>query len=102
MLAAGNLLESSDFLLGSLLLALALMLGGAVIWMMDRWRKRQDAEIERNAMNSFAHYRELYEEGELSEEEYERIRAGLHGGTRKPPEPTSREAQNPDGSAPPG
>jgi len=57
-------------------LIVTLLLGALVFAWLDRWRKRPDREILTPAdeLNAF---RLSYEQGELSQEEYERIRARL-------------------------
>ncbi len=55
----------------------ALLLGALIIWWVDRWRKRT-AEDPETANDQLAHFRELYDRGELSAAEFEQIR-GLLG-----------------------
>jgi hypothetical protein len=54
-----------------------LLVGALIIWWVDRWRKRS-ADAEDSSGDQLAHFRELYEQGNLSAEEFERIR-GLLG-----------------------
>jgi outer membrane biosynthesis protein TonB len=55
----------------------AILVGALVIAWLNRWRKRQrDAGL--SAGDQLAHFRQLYEQGELSPEEFGRIR-GLLG-----------------------
>ena len=73
MLFAEALLQSVEFWVsvGSLM---ALILGGAaVVSLADRWRKRQ-ATTTREGIGSLSMYREMYDDGELDEEEYRTIR----------------------------
>ena len=53
----------------------AILLGGAVaLYLTDLWRKRQFAP-GRESTESLTSFRAMYERGELSEEEYQKIRA---------------------------
>jgi hypothetical protein len=70
---AANPFQSTEFLLTVGLLA-AILLGGAVVlFIVDRWRKRQLAETE-NAVESLTSFRTLYERGDLTEAEYQAVR----------------------------
>lgn len=58
-------------------LLMAILLGGAaVLSLAERWRKRQ-AQTTREGIGGLSRYRELYEDGELDEEEYRAIRDRL-------------------------
>jgi hypothetical protein len=61
--------------------ALAALLIGAVIFaILDRWRATvEDARARRSTL----HFRSLYDRGEISREEFERIRARLGGKLRQ-------------------
>jgi len=73
MLFAEALLQSAEFWV-SVGLLMALILGGAaVVSLADRWRKRQ-AKTTRESIGSLSLYREMYDDGELDEEEYRAIR----------------------------
>ena len=50
-----------------------LLIGAVVLNFMDRWRKRQMLASQDPA-ESLTSFRTLYEQGELSEEEYQRVR----------------------------
>ena len=53
----------------------AVLLGGAVVlYLTDLWRKRQLAP-DRDSPESLTSFRAMYERGDLSEEEYQKIRA---------------------------
>jgi hypothetical protein len=58
-----------------------LLLGAIVVAVAQRWRRRQDQPL--SASDQLAQFRELYEEGELSEEEFNRLRKLLGGQLRK-------------------
>ena len=57
-------------------LAAALLLGAVVIWAVDRWRRKKP-DFRVNPNEQLAHFRKLYELGELSAEDFARIRALL-------------------------
>ena len=55
-------------------LLMAILLGGAVVLsLVERWRKRQ-AEPAREGIGGLSLYRQMYDDGELDEEEYRVIR----------------------------
>ena|SRR5947209_14362266 len=85
-------------------LAGVLLLGAIVLSWLQRWRKRQMAADD-NPVASLTTYRAMYEAGELSKEEYERILARVASRTKaklgvKPPEPPARPAP-PEPNLPP-
>jgi hypothetical protein len=53
-------------------LAGVLIVGGVIIGRIDRWRKRQMQE-EDDAPRQVGSFRSMYENGELSREEYDRV-----------------------------
>jgi hypothetical protein len=69
------------FLWATLVLAVALALGYLLIQWLERWRKRP-VQYRLSAADELAQYRVLYERGELSQEEFDRIQATLG----RPPE----------------
>jgi hypothetical protein len=94
----------------SLLLALvggALLVCAAVIWAVKRWFQ-QTREDKTSSVDQLSQFRELYEDGELSSEEFARIRGMLTGkmireldktpapqpspGPTRPPNPNTNEA----------
>jgi hypothetical protein len=58
------------------LLALALLIGAAIIAVFERWRKRQGNETF-TAHDQLAQFRLLYERGELDPQEFDRIKKQL-------------------------
>jgi hypothetical protein len=86
-------------------LAAALLLGAGIIYYVDRWRKRAEAPAAPNE-DQLNHYRTLYERGELSEDEFNRLKVLLGGRMRKelnlpvPPAP-STPAKPPENEPPP-
>jgi uncharacterized membrane protein len=65
----------------SLILVAALLVGAAIIALVERWRKRSGSEGLTSG-DQLSHFRNLYEEGSISKEEFERIRARLAGQMR--------------------
>lgn len=53
-----------------------ILLGAAVIYFVDRWRKRPPVE-RLSTGDQLSQFRLLYEQGQLSREEYDRIKATL-------------------------
>jgi hypothetical protein len=64
-------------LLGAgLVLVVLLLLGALVIAWVDRWRRRP-SQVRLDPRDQLAHFRTLYEDGEISAEEFNRIRGLL-------------------------
>src|SRR5258708_34990119 len=75
-----------------------ILLGAAVIYGVDRWRKRTTPD-RLSSGDQLSQFRLLYEQGTLSREEYDRIRATLMPRLRQELNVPSRPNQEP--SAPP-
>jgi len=75
------------------LLSGSLLAGALIIAMVDRWRKRQTNFAQPH--EQLASFRVLYERGEMSEEEYQRVRARLTPKLKPTP-----AAPSPTGAAP--
>jgi hypothetical protein len=58
-------------------LALALLAGALVIWLVDRWRKQSTTTT--NTAEELTEFRGMYERGEITEEEYVRLRNRVSG-----------------------
>jgi hypothetical protein len=78
---------------GTLLLMGALAIAAIIIIYIGRWTKRPKTTTH----DDLTYYRLLYEQGEFSREEYERIRAKLGQRLRK-----ELDLPEPAGEAPPG
>ena len=78
LLAAGWM---PPFLVAGLYLAGALLVGAAVVALLNRWRRRAGSE-HLTAGDQLAQFRSLYEEGVISQEEFERLRSRLGGQLR--------------------
>ena len=61
--AAANLLDSTEFLVGTGLLIAVLLAGAVVVWVLDRWRKSEE-RARAAATESLSHFRTLFENGE--------------------------------------
>lgn len=96
---ARNLLDSTEFLIATGLLALALLAGAVVVWLLDRWKKQSEMSLQREASDSLSNYRAMYDRGELSQEEYETVRERLttqmREGIKMPEKPLSIESLKP-------
>jgi hypothetical protein len=66
----------------TLALVAALLLGALLIAIVDRWRKRSPQSERLSPGEQLSQFRKLYEKGELSREEFERIRTLLGGKLR--------------------
>ncbi len=97
----------------TLALITVLLVGALVIALVDRWRKRAQHAERQSAGDQLSHFRELYERGELSREEYERVRALLSERLREdlqlpghpaasPPPPGAVQAKPESGPRPEG
>jgi hypothetical protein len=75
-------------------LIVTLLLGAIIFAWLDRWRKRGDRDTLTPA-DQLTSFRQSYERGELSQEEYERIRAKLAPKLRQqvnlPPNPEPKQ-----------
>jgi len=99
-----NLILATGALLG------VVLVGGVIIAKADRWRKRQ-MDGREDGTAGLGSFREMYETGELSKEEYDRVlrriaeRAGVKVKPATPPDPgptpPTTDDQNPP-AAPPG
>lgn len=106
-----DILKSSDFYFLIGVMAGVILLAAVVISVVDRWRRRQPrGESTPLTLNSF---REMYENGEITQKEYERIREKMAAkmkkeiGLKKPSDPpavdpeTGAKRTNPTNPPPP-
>lgn len=70
----------TPFLGPGLWLAGALLLGALLVAIIRRWQR---GESSPSASNQLAHFRDLYEKGQISEEEFKRLRSVLGGELRR-------------------
>ncbi len=93
-------------LITTAILSGALLLAALVIAVVKQWQKRNQQRNGNSASgDQLSHFRSLYERGDMSREEFERVRALLGKRLRKelavpaPPPPAAQAP--PDGQAPP-
>jgi hypothetical protein len=67
------------------MLAGALLVGAGVVYAMDKWRKRSSLPVESQAGADLSGFRVMYERGELTEEEYARLRQKIEARAKAPP-----------------
>jgi hypothetical protein len=95
-----------DMLLVSLCMAGALLVGAIIVALVKRWRREEDKPLSADAQ--LGQYRSLYEQGQISAEEFQALRAQLLGLPNKGPanaasSPPSEAVRTdlPEGPAPP-
>jgi len=98
MFAAKFQLLDDRVLVATGLLIGTLLLGALLLALIDRWRKRQMSDATHSS-ESLTSYRQLYENGELSQEEYDKIRARMAIKMRE--RGKSKESSQPSSPAPP-
>ena len=79
----------------TIMLSGALLLGALVLALVNRWRKKQ-ANVIVSAHEQLAQFRAVHDRGELSDEEFERIRERL----TKPLKPAAKPAPLPAAGQP--
>jgi hypothetical protein len=94
-----------SFLLPGLYLVGALLVGAVVIAVAGRWRRRPRS-VTATASEQLTEFRSLYEKGQMSREEFERVRARLGTEIRTAelgslPPPAPAEPASPPASSPP-
>ncbi len=96
-------LTDPQLLWATLALIATLLLAALVLAWLDRWRKRPDRDTLTPA-DELSAFRQSYDRGELSQEEYERIRATLAPKVRAqvnlPPKPVAGGGSPAPGSGP--
>lgn len=71
----GEILQSADFLWITGALVATLLIGAFILSRVERWRKRQLSDSAVADVEQLGSFRAMYENGELSKEEYDRIKA---------------------------
>ena len=89
--------------INSLLLIGALLVGALVIALVQRWYRRSNRDT--TLSEGVGSFRQSYERGELTEEEYRRILTRMSGGksrtpARPEPTPPSENTPPPEGQTP--
>jgi hypothetical protein len=77
------------------------LLGALIIWMVDRWRKRAPKQELYQSGDQLTHFRKLYEQGEISAEEFARIRGLLTERMRRELDKPASETEPPPPEPPP-
>jgi hypothetical protein len=92
----------------TLALAGVILIGAVVLLLLDRWRKNLNEPEACSANDQLSQFRVLYEQGRLSQEEFERIRNLLADRMRQqlevpaaPPAPGPKPPEVPPPAAPP-
>lgn len=85
-LAAGPWFQDPRVLWYTAAIAGSLILGAIILGVVDRWRKRQ-MNITRSLQDELATYKALYQRGELSAEEYQRVRGRVVDQLKAKPKP---------------
>ncbi len=80
---AGSPFDRPEIIWGSVGLAAALLVGALVITIVDKWRRRAAME-EREAGLELTDFRAMYESGEITEAEYNRLRLRVANRVKNP------------------
>lgn len=95
-------LRSPEVIWGVAGLTVALLVGAVVIYAVDQWRKRAAAgPTASDASDALTEYRALYESGEITEEEYAKLRDKVAAKVKAPPAAPKPPAPPVDGTRPP-
>lgn len=70
-----DLLQNTDFLWMTGALVATLLVGALILSRVERWRKRQMSDSAGADIEQLTSFRAMYERGELSKEEYDRIKS---------------------------
>ena len=93
-------LRSPEAIWGVAGLTIALLVGAVVIYAVDQWRKRAErGPTEADATAALTGYRELHESGEITDEEYAKLRDKVAAKVKVPAAPKPDPTRPP---APPG
>jgi hypothetical protein len=79
-------LMRAEVVWGVLGIAGAMLVGAAVIYAVDKWRKRAAAgPTEADTIAELTEFRDMYENGEITETEYAELRRRVADRVKKPP-----------------
>jgi hypothetical protein len=81
--AKGSPFDRPELLWGAAGLAGALLVGAVAIYLVDKWRKRAALE-DRESAGELTSFRAMYERGEITEAEYNRLRQKVADRVKKP------------------
>lgn len=82
---SGSPFSQPDLIFGTMMLAGALLVGAGVVYAMDKWRKRSAQPSTNEAGGDLSGFRAMYERGEITEEEYTRLRQKIAARVKAPP-----------------
>jgi hypothetical protein len=77
-------LRTPEVIWGTAGLALALLAGALLVYVADRWRKKSAAPIE-DTSRELTDFRRMFERGEITEEEYVKLRDKVAQRVKSPP-----------------
>jgi hypothetical protein len=73
---AKEIAKSGEFYLLVGVLVGVLFVGAIVLWLVDKWRRRNDCDTD-NPSLSLSHFRGMFEAGEITQAEYDKILAKM-------------------------
>jgi hypothetical protein len=68
---------------GTIGLIVALLVGAFCVWLVDRWRKK--SIVRRDASEELTDFREMHESGEITDDEYARLRGRVADRVKQAP-----------------
>lgn len=74
--------KTGDLLLPWLLLVGVILIGALILYLVKSWQTKQNEPLSIDPNDQLAKFRESYESGEMSEEEFKRVKAILTGKIR--------------------
>lgn len=86
-----------EIIWGTAGLAVALFAGAFLVWIVDRWRKRNVVRAI-DSTTELTNFRQMYEQGEITEEEYVKLRNRVADRVKPatgPPPPDAGAPPNP-------
>ncbi len=89
-------LGSPEVMWGTAGLAVALLAGALLVYLADRWRKG-NAVSKTDATGELTEFRRMYESGEITQEEYTRLRDRVAQRVKAPPPVPTKVALSPQG-----
>lgn len=89
-----------EIIWGTAGLAVALFAGAFLVWIVDRWRKRSVVTAP-DSTTELTHFREMYEQGEITEEEYAKLRTRVADRVKPVAAKPPADASEPPNSVPP-
>jgi hypothetical protein len=104
----GNPWDRPELLYGTIGIVAALLVGGFAVYLVDRWRKSGSGPDAEGGVIELSGFRGMLERGEITEEEYNRLRQKVATRIKAPPpaaatptSPIAGEPTLPPAAAPP-